>query len=172
MEERLTELENKLNGVLKTFARESRDTSYSGRFNLAKKDALPTVAGVGDIIVYNKAVYACFTSGVWSRIGTDGTAKALGTTGAVTLDPTTSKVFTITPTGNTQISATVFPDGIYSLVIKTSGTSNYVIGFQTGFTTVSTFSTGTLDGRYFTITFVCDGVGFREIARSVAMLPY
>lgn len=113
------------------------------------------------------------------HLGTDMSQKfdpqkaiALGTTGAVTMNPLLGNVFTITPTAAVQLSVSNFIVGIYSLVVLTSGTTSYVIDFQTGFTTTATLSTGVADGRYFTITFVCDGVGMREIARTVAMLPF
>jgi hypothetical protein len=96
---------------------------------------------------------------------------ALGTTGAITLDPTKGTVFTITPTAAVQIKPTSFPLGIFSIIIKTSGTSSYTITFDVGFTAIGTLSTGTSDGRYFTATFVCDGINFREVARTAAMLP-
>lgn len=113
------------------------------------------------------------------HLGVDMTQKldakgvvALGTTGAVTMNLLLGNVFTITPTAAVQLSVSNIVVGLYSIVVKTSGTSSYVIDFQTGFTTTATLATGTLDGRYFTITFVCDGVGMREVARTVAMLPF
>lgn len=99
-------------------------------------------------------------------------APSLGATGAVTLDPTLGNVFKITPTNNVQLTASVFPVGaIITIVVLTSGTTSYTIDFQTGFTVVGTLSTGTLSGRYFTITFASDGVNFRELCRTAAMLP-
>lgn len=98
---------------------------------------------------------------------------ALGTTAAATeINPLLGNVFTITPSASIALTVTNFIPGIYALVVKTSGTTSYTIDFQTGFTTTATLATGTGDGRYFTITFVCDGVGMREVARTAAMLPY
>lgn len=98
---------------------------------------------------------------------------ALGTTGAVILNPMLGNVFTITPTANVQPTVSNFTKkGIFTVVVLTSGTNSYTIDFQTGFTTTATLATGTASGRYFVITFVCDGVGFREVARTAAMLPF
>lgn len=97
----------------------------------------------------------------------------LGAAGVVILNPFKGNVFTITPAAAVQLTVSDFrKKGIFTLVVKTSGTTSYVIDFQTGFTTTATLATGTLDGRYFVVTFVCDGVGFREVARTAAMLPY
>ena len=93
---------------------------------------------------------------------------------AASFNPSSSDVFTITPTGNITLTvlASNIPSGIIiSIVIKTSGVTSYTITFGTGFTATATLSTGTLDGRYYTISFACDGVNLREVARTAAMLP-
>lgn len=97
---------------------------------------------------------------------------ALGTTGAVNLNPALGNVFTITPTGATQINPTAYPAG-YIIVVRvlTSGTTSYTITFNTGFVANGTLSTGTLDSRYFSATFVCDGTYWIELSRTPAMLP-
>lgn len=97
---------------------------------------------------------------------------ALGTTGAVNLNPNVGTVFTVTPTGAVQITPTTQKIGaVIYVIIKTSGTTSYTITFDTGFTANGTLSTGTVSGVYFTVMFVSDGVNFREIARTPAMLP-
>ena len=93
---------------------------------------------------------------------------------AASFNPISSDVFTITPTGSITLTvlASNIPSGIIiSIVIKTSGTTAYTISFGSGFTAVGTLTTVNLDGRYYTITFACDGVNLREVARTAAMLP-
>lgn len=115
--------------------------------------------------------YYDFTHNVWKTIG--GATSVLGTTGAVSLDPSLGSVFTITPTAAVQVTPSSFPSGAFMVVrVLTSGTTSYVIDFQTGFVTTATLSTGTLSGRYFTIAFICDGTYWIEISRTTAMLPF
>lgn len=98
---------------------------------------------------------------------------ALPSTGTILLNPLAGNVFTITPTASVVLTVSNFTKKmIFTIVVLTSGTSSFTLDFQTGFTTTATLSTGTLNGRYFVITFVCDGKGFREVARTVAMLPF
>lgn len=96
-----------------------------------------------------------------------------GSSGAVVFDPSASTVFTVTPTGNiTSLKPSFVPNGgLLTLVIETSGTTSYTITFDVGFTATGTLSTGTVSGVFFTITFACDGVNLREVARTAAMTP-
>ena len=96
----------------------------------------------------------------------------LGTTGAVTLNPSLGNIFTITPTANTQITPTSFPNGSIMVVrVLTSGTTSYTITFNTGFVANGTLATGTVTAKYFTVSFVCDGVYWIELSRTPAMSP-
>lgn len=97
---------------------------------------------------------------------------ALGTTGAITLNPGQGTVFTITPTAATQITPTSFPlSSEIFVIVKTSGTTSYTITFDVGFTANGTLATGTVNGVYFVVHFISDGINFREVSRTVAMLP-
>ena len=97
---------------------------------------------------------------------------ALGTTGAVTLNPKLGNVFTITPTAAVQITPNSFPAGAMIVVkVLSSGTTSYAITFDVGFVANGTLSTGASDARYFTATFICDGAKWIELSRTPAMLP-
>jgi len=113
------------------------------------------------------------------HLGTDMSQKlgeqlpnVLGTTGAVVFNPVAGNIFTLTPTGATQIKPMSFPAGqIVVFRILTSGITSYTITFDVGFVANGTLSTGTNSGRYFTVTFACDGTYWNELSRTVAMLP-
>ena len=97
---------------------------------------------------------------------------ALGTTGAITFDPTLGNLFTITPTASTQIKPTSYPVGAIIVVkILTSGATPYTITFDTGFVANGTLTTVAATARYYTVMFVCDGTYWIELSRTVAMLP-
>lgn len=101
-----------------------------------------------------------------------GRAQFLPTgSGTLNLDLNTLKVARITPTGNLTINAS---GGVIGATVTitgaTSGTSSYNVTFGTNFISQGVFATGTQDGKYFTITFLCvDGTYWREISRITGM---
>lgn len=80
-------------------------------------------------------------------------------------------VYQITPTASQSL--TFAPDGLpgqlYVLKVVTAGTSSYTLTFSTGFKTVGTLASGTADAKVFTVTFISDGNGLTELARTAAM---
>lgn len=96
----------------------------------------------------------------------------LGTSGAVAFDPTSASVFLVTPTAAVQYTPSLFPAGqIIVFRILSSGLVSYTITFSTGFVANGTFTTDALGGRYYTVTFACDGTYWVELSRTIAMLP-
>lgn len=95
----------------------------------------------------------------------------LGTTGTVSLDPTLGNLFTCTPTAAiTALNAASVPTGqLIYIVFTTSGTSSFVVTFNTNFKTTGTLATGTVSGKVFTMTFISDGTNFNETSRTTAM---
>jgi hypothetical protein len=92
------------------------------------------------------------------------------TTGTVSLDPTVTETFTVTPSGAMTINAASAPSGAtVVLVITTSGTSSFTLTFGTNFKTTGTLATGTVSGKVFTISFTSDGTNLNETSRTVAM---
>lgn len=96
---------------------------------------------------------------------------ALGTTGTVSLDPTLGNLFTCTPSAAiTALNAASVPTGqLIYIVFTTSGTSSFVVTFNTNFKTTGTLATGTVSGKVFTMAFISDGTNFNEVSRTVAM---
>lgn len=98
------------------------------------------------------------------------TLTALGATGTVSLDPTVSRVFSVTPTGAITLNAASAPAGaVVYVVVTTSGTSSYNITPTTNFKSTGALATGTSSGKVFVITFVGDGTNLNEVARTAAM---
>lgn len=96
---------------------------------------------------------------------------ALGTTGTVSLDPTLGNLFTCIPSASiTALNAASVPTGeLIYIVFTTSGTSSFVVTFNTNFKTTGTLTTGTVSGKVFTMAFISDGTNFNEISRTTAM---
>ena len=101
----------------------------------------------------------------------DQQLSVLGTTGSVTLNPTFSELFTLTPTGDITLNANnaAGPGRRASIVLTTSGTTSRTITFGTNFKSTGTLATGTVSGKVFTVEFVSDGTNFNEVSRTVAM---
>lgn len=105
-----------------------------------------------------------FPSGV-DVLPDNGTFDVDFTTGAL--------VRLVIPSAACTLNATVppaNPGGIYVFEFSTSGTSSYLMTFGTNFVTSGTLATGTVNGKTFTVTFVCD-IGFQlvEIGRTGPM---
>lgn len=100
----------------------------------------------------------------------DATVTALGTTGAVSVDPALGDVFTITPSGNVTLNAAATPaNARITIFVTTSGTASFNITFGTGFISAGPLATGTVSGKTFAISFVGDGADLVEVSRTVAM---
>lgn len=98
------------------------------------------------------------------------TATALAASGNAALDPTLGQVFTLTPTGSQNITASSAPVGaVVYIVVTTSGTSSYTQTFTTNFKTTGTLATGTSSAKVFTMLFIGDGTNLNEVARTTAM---
>lgn len=95
------------------------------------------------------------------------TSAALGTTGAVNLNPTIgANVFTMTPTGDVTLSATSVPNlAEITLLVTTSGATSYTITFDSGsFKSQGTLATGTVTDKVFVLKFIGGPAGwFLEI---------
>jgi hypothetical protein len=101
----------------------------------------------------------------------DATVTALGTTGAVSLDPSLGDVFTITPTGNVTLNAAATPaNARITIFVTTSGTSSFNITFGTGFISAGVLPTGTVSGKTFAISFGSDGAHLIECAARTAAM--
>jgi len=88
----------------------------------------------------------------------DPIVTALGTTGSIVVPMAAADVFTITPTGACTFTTTSFKSGKrITFIILTSGTTSRTLTWSTGFKPLSTLSTGTVTGKYFSLTFICVG---------------
>lgn len=110
------------------------------------------------------------TSAARLSVAMNSTAAAPATTGTVAAVFTNISVMTIVPTGACTINAS---GGITGqeviLVVTTSGTSSFVLTFNTNFKSTGTLTTGTVTGKVFTISFVYDGTNYNETSRTTAM---
>lgn len=99
------------------------------------------------------------------------TVTALGTSGSTGLDPTVGDIFTVTPSGDINLTAGSTPLGAeVTIIIQAPGTTSHVITFNSGsFKSTGTLAVGTVAGKFFTIKFVCDGLYFYEVSRTTAM---
>jgi hypothetical protein len=75
----------------------------------------------------------------------------------------------LTPTGDITLSATGTVSGNFTLLITTTGTTAWNITAGSFFLLDGTFSTGTVGGAVFTISFVGDGAQAYEISRTGAL---
>jgi hypothetical protein len=95
---------------------------------------------------------------------------ALGTSGTVSLDPDLAEVFSITPAGAVTLNAASAAEGAnVTVIITTSGTSNFNVTPNTNFKSAGALATGTVSGKTFSITFRGDGSNLVEVARTAAM---
>lgn len=116
-------------------------------------------SSVGDLLQWNGAAWdpvAVSSLSLDTAQLRDPTMTALGTTGAVNLDPSLGNVFTVTPTGDLTITATSVPAGAeITLIVITSGATSRTITFDSGtFKSQGTLATGTVSGKYFVVKFV------------------
>ena len=76
----------------------------------------------------------------------------------------------ITPTGDCTFNATGGRLGQEcSFVVTTTGTSARTLTFGTNFKSTGTLSTGTVDAKTFSVSFIYDGTNWVETARTTAM---
>ena len=90
---------------------------------------------------------------------------------AITVDCSLADVFTLVPanTGTIQASNVTAGQNI-TLVITTSGTTDYTLTFATGFTTTGTLATGSSSGKVFVMDFISPtGTTQKEKSRTTAM---
>lgn len=94
---------------------------------------------------------------------------APATTGVMTI-PMTSSVITITPTGAVTMNASGGVAGErVTIAVTTSGTTSFVITFGSNFRKVGTLATGTVNARFFSVTFICiNSTIWQEISRTTA----
>lgn len=99
--------------------------------------------------------------------GTTGLAAAPATTGAMTVNMTSS-VITITPTGACTFNGSGGVAGqLVTFAITTSGTASFVLTWGTNFRKTGTLATGTTSARFFTVTFRClSGSIWTEVSRT------
>lgn len=97
-------------------------------------------------------------------------APTLLTTGTMNVEMT-SKVVTITPTGDCTFNARGgFPGNTLCFYITTTGTTSRTLTFGTNFKTTGTLATGTVTAKTFLVTFRClDGITWAEASRTTAM---
>lgn len=101
--------------------------------------------------------------------GNAGSAAAPATTGTMTI-PMTGRLVTITPTGACTFNAGAVgtPGQEASFLITTSGVTSFTLTWGTNFRKVGTLATGTTTARFFTVTFISDGVRWWEQCRTAA----
>jgi hypothetical protein len=98
---------------------------------------------------------------VHATLANGATAMAFGTNASVKVTPTANATYTTTvPVAGTQVT----------LLVLTSGTSNWTITFGTGFKPTGTLATGTTAARVFAVSFTSDGTNLYETARTAAMV--
>jgi hypothetical protein len=90
-------------------------------------------------------------------------------TGSVVLQAGDKHLIMLTPTGDITLSATGTVSGNFTLLITTTGTTAWNITAGSFFLLDGTFSTGTVGGAVFTISFVGDGAQAYEISRTGAL---
>jgi len=121
-----------------------------------------------------KATSDLLTASEWNAHVTDQkfgkTISTLTPSASITLTPTASTIFTLTPDQSADIAASSVPSGqVIYLIVTTSGTSSYTLTFTTNFKTTGTLATGTVSGKVFVMTFVSNGTNFNEVSRTAAM---
>ena len=98
--------------------------------------------------------------------GITGVTATSATTGTISV-PMTSRIITITPTGACTFNATGGVAGqMVTFVITTSGVSSFTLTFGTNFKKVGTLATGATSARFFTVTFIYDGIFWYEAGRT------
>lgn len=101
-----------------------------------------------------------------------GAVAAPATTGTMTVDMTTNRVVTITPSGACTFNASGGTAGHeVTFAITTSGTTSRTLTWGTNFRKVGTLATGTVSARFFSVSFVCvDGTIWQETARTAVQM--
>lgn len=96
-----------------------------------------------------------------------GKAATSATTGTMTVSMTTALV-TITPTGACTFNAGAAGSAnqAATFLITTSGVSSFTLTWGTNFRKTGTLATGTVSARFFTVSFISDGVAWNELART------
>jgi len=87
---------------------------------------------------------------------------------AATIGAQAVKIYTDIPAQDQTINVLTngsLVGGRFILEINTSGTSSYVITFNSNFATIGTLTTGTTTAVTYLIEFVYDGTNFQEISR-------
>lgn len=90
------------------------------------------------------------------------------TSGTMSIDMSRVSVVTITPSGSCTFNAVGGVAGRrVTFLILTSGTIARTITWGTNFKKAGTLSTGTINGRYFSVSFICiDGTLWVETGRT------
>jgi len=97
-----------------------------------------------------------------------GAVAAPATTGAMTVNMTTNRVITITPTGACTFNASGGTAGHeVTFAITTSGATSFTLTWGTNFRKAGTLATGTTSARFFSVSFVCvNGTIWQESSRT------
>jgi hypothetical protein len=100
--------------------------------------------------------FAVNNKGAVTGLNYSGAVTALAPGATVSLDLSTGSVFTLTPAQNETINITNATAGQeFTIAILTSGTSSYTLTFGTNFKSTGTLSTGSVDAKWFDVSFVC-----------------
>ena len=101
-------------------------------------------------------------------VGVGAATLTAGTT--VSVDFSTATIFTLTPAQTETLNATNCISGKQAnIVVTTSGTTSFTLTFSTNFKTTGTLATGTISGKVFDLSFMCNGVTATEMSRTAAM---
>jgi len=93
-----------------------------------------------------------------------------GLASSISLDARLSQVFEITPAVNSTINLTNFyPGQPFDLIIKTDGSTPFIVTFGSGFVTTGTLNTGTSTDKAFTVSFRCLDTDAYERSRTTVL---
>lgn len=93
-------------------------------------------------------------------------------TNAVVLNASKGEIFKLTPTGTCNINASEITANVgqrVTLIVLTSGSSSYVLTFNTNFLSTGTLTTGATTAKTFVVDFVSNGTTLIEVSRTTAM---
>lgn len=95
---------------------------------------------------------------------------ALTPAATISLDPSLGVIFKDQPNEDQTINATSVgkPGEVIVIQIDTINTTTRTLTFGTNFRSTGTLATGATSARRFNVTFISDGLGWSEIARTAA----
>ena len=141
-----------LNGATPNFIVDSTSSAFAvvgNRFN-----STPSINSTSNYVNGNSP----YTS--YATLSTGATACAFNVNEVAQLTPNSTRTLTsVVPTAGQR----------RTLIILTSGTTNYTLTFGTGFKTTGTLATGTTSARRYIVEFISDGTQLIETSRTVAI---